>query len=166
MNRPPSLHDIVIAGAGPVGSVPACELRTAGILGVALEMRRRVRPSSGCRSACAGFRCRRLRRAFDRRGLLEEERDAPWAARSALGSSGALHLRGILRASSSSMTTRRHEMASIACRSLAGHQPGGGDAALEAVSLPSARRWDGRRDPERRGRRGFRSRPARKCAVR
>lgn len=70
-DRLPSLHDIVIAGAGPVGLFLACELRLAGISVLVLEQAEAA--SSPLKRLPFGLRGLSVPtlEALDRRGLLE-----------------------------------------------------------------------------------------------
>ncbi len=66
------IHDVVIAGAGPVGLFLACELRLAGLSVLVLE--RAAHPDSPLKMAPFGMRglSAPTLDAFHRRGLLEE----------------------------------------------------------------------------------------------
>jgi len=68
------VYDVVIAGAGPVGSFLACELRLAGVSVLALE--RMEDPHSPLKAGWMGMRGLNYPsvEAFYRRGLLEEVR--------------------------------------------------------------------------------------------
>ncbi len=53
-------HDVLIAGAGPVGLFLACELHLAGLSVLVLESDEDPgSPLSGCCAACAACRCPR-----------------------------------------------------------------------------------------------------------
>ena len=68
------IYDVVIAGAGPVGSFLACELRLAGVSVLVLE--RMEDPHSPLKAGWMGMRGlnRPSVEAFYRRGLLEDIR--------------------------------------------------------------------------------------------
>ena len=68
----PTLHDVIIAGAGPVGLFLACELRLAGISVRVLEQAED--PNSSLKTLPFGLRglSAATLEAFDRRGLLDD----------------------------------------------------------------------------------------------
>ncbi|WP_395396976.1 FAD-dependent monooxygenase [Novosphingobium sp. BL-8A] len=84
-NSPPLTHDVIIAGAGPVGLFLACELRLAGVSVLVLEQE--ADPCSPLKTLPFGMRglSAPTLEAFDRRGLL----DAVTQACGANESSGA-----------------------------------------------------------------------------
>jgi 2-polyprenyl-6-methoxyphenol hydroxylase-like FAD-dependent oxidoreductase len=65
------IHDVIIAGAGPVGLFLACELRLAGVSGLVLE--RAENPHAPLKKLPFGMRGLTVPtiEAFDRRGLLD-----------------------------------------------------------------------------------------------
>ena len=83
MQNPSFIHDVLIAGAGPVGLLLACELRLAGCSVLVLEQA--TEPHSPLKVLPFGRRGLSVPtiEAFDRRDLLQslEQRTAPLAAR-------------------------------------------------------------------------------------
>ena len=71
-HRHPALHEVVIAGAGPVGLFLACELRLAGLSVLALEQAEEPRsPLKRLPFGIRGLSAPTIE-AFDRRGLLDD----------------------------------------------------------------------------------------------
>lgn len=70
-NSPPFIHDVIIAGAGPVGLLLACELRLAGVSVLILDQE--ADPYSPLKALPFGMRglSAPTLEAFDRRGLLD-----------------------------------------------------------------------------------------------
>ena len=92
MSIPPSLtHDVIIAGAGPVGLFLACELRLAGVRVLVLEQAADPRsPLKGLPFGMRGLSAPTLE-ALDRRGLLNAVEAAARAHQSTGATQAASH---------------------------------------------------------------------------
>ena len=87
----PIVHDVLIAGAGPVGLFLACELRLAGISVLVLEQA--ADPSSPLKALPFGMRglSAPTLEAFDRRGLLDDVKAASQANDAAAATKASAH---------------------------------------------------------------------------
>src|SRR5580704_1243983 len=144
------VYDVVIAGAGPVGSFLACELQLAGVSVLLLE--RMEDPHSPLKAGWMGMRGLNFPsvEAFYRRGLLEDVRAAALGWMSA-GQNPGMELRGSTGANSTPAPRFAGHFAGIMLDvskidfsnrkyAIAGPSASGGMVSLEGIELLLAER--------------------------